>query len=59
MYFLEEDGKTFKATLFYQPYIYVGVSDDHQVGGLLFRILFRLLLLPRNNSTQLNYFSLS
>ncbi len=42
MYFLEEDGGTFKATLFYQPYIYVGVSDDQQV-RLLFPILFRLV----------------
>ncbi len=32
LYFLEEDGGTFKAALFYQPYIYVGVSDDQQVG---------------------------
>jgi DNA polymerase epsilon subunit 1 len=27
MYFLEEDGSTFKATLFYEPYFYLAVAE--------------------------------
>lgn len=31
LYFLEQDGSTFKSLVIYKPYFYVGISDDHFV----------------------------
>ncbi|CAN0298600.1 unnamed protein product, partial [Hapterophycus canaliculatus] len=31
MYFLEQDGGTFKATVFYKPYFYVLVKDERYI----------------------------
>ncbi len=28
MYFLDRDGQSFKASLFYSPYFFVGISDE-------------------------------
>ncbi|KAM3572228.1 hypothetical protein VYU27_005762 [Nannochloropsis oceanica] len=31
LYFLQQDGETFKVTAFYEPYFYVGLRDDRYV----------------------------